>query len=136
MTITAQPRRSAGSTRAVDAARRGRLVLADTVVEKIAAQAASEVAGSSGRAGGLLGIGGHSDPTARPKVDVTLSADSADLAIEVGIAYPTSIRGATQRIREHVSRRVQDLTGVAVHRVDIDVTWLTLDDTNQQRGLA
>lgn len=108
--------------------RRGRLVLPERVIRKIASQAASEVATASGRSGGLLGIG--ADTSARPQVEVELSAVSADLSIKVGIAYPGSIRAATQQVREHVTRRVEELTGVDVRRVDIEVTFLTtgLDD--------
>lgn len=112
---------------------RGRLVLAEKVVEKIAGQAATEVGATSGRSSRVLGIGG--DPTARPHVDVNLSAESADLALSVGIAYPGSIRAATQQAREHVARRVEELTGVDVRRVDIDVTVLTTDLDNAPRVL-
>lgn len=105
--------------------RRGTTVIADKVFEKIAGQAASEVTASRGRSGGVLGIGSDADSNARPKVDVDLSADSADFDIAAGIAYPGSIRTAAQQIRDRVTRTVQDLTGVSVHRVDIDVTFLT-----------
>lgn len=108
--------------------RRGRLVLSDKVVEKIAGQAAAEVAASAGRSGGFLGLGSEADASARPKVEVTLSAESADLALAVGIAYPGSIRRATQEVRDHVTERVETLTGVDVRRVDIDVTFLALAD--------
>lgn len=102
---------------------RGRLVLAERVLEKIAAQAATEAGATSGRSGRLLGVG-EPDPDARPQVDVDLSAISADLALKVGIAYPASIRNTTRQVREHVTRRVEQLTGVEVRRVDIDVTLL------------
>ena len=106
---------------------RGRLTLAATVVEKTAAQAAVEVAASRGRSGGFLGIGGGYDATSRPSVDVDLTADYADLEIKVGIGYPGSLRKATEEIRDHVTRRVGELTGVRVRSVDIDVTFVTLE---------
>jgi len=104
--------------------RRGTTVIADKVFEKIAGQAASEVAGARGRSGGVLGIGSEADANARPKVGVDLSDDSVDFDIAAGIAYPGSIRAAAQQIRDRVSNTVRDLTGVPVHRVDIDVTFL------------
>lgn len=119
----------------IDARRRGRLVLAERVIEKIAGQAATEVASTAGRSGGFLGIGAADDATARPKVDVTLSAESADLALSVGIAYPGSIRRATQELREHVTERVEALTGVDVRRVDVDVTFLALTDGPARKAL-
>lgn len=120
---------------AVPARSRGRLVLAERVVEKIAGQAAVEVAAASGRSGGFLGLGSGADATARPKVDVTLSAESADLAIAVGIAYPGSVRRAAQQVRDHVTERVESLTGVDVRRVDIDVTFLTVHDGPAREAL-
>ncbi|MBA8795925.1 putative alkaline shock family protein YloU [Friedmanniella endophytica] len=111
-----------------DAARRGRLVLADGVVEKIAAQVVAEVGVSYGTSGGFLGIGAKADRSARPKVDVDLSTatNTADLAISVGIAYPASLRRATDQIRSVVAERVARLTGVQVRRVDIDVEFLAV----------
>jgi uncharacterized alkaline shock family protein YloU len=107
---------------------RGRLVLAERVIEKIAGQAATEVVATSGRSGGFLGLGSTSDAGARPKVDVSLSTESADLALAVGITYPGSLRRATQEVRDHVTERVETLTGVDVRRVDVDVTFLSVQD--------
>lgn len=114
--------------------RRGRLVLPERVIEKIAGQAASEIAVASGRSGGVLGIGADPDSDARPRVEVDLSSVSADLSIKVGIAYPGSIRAATQQLREHVTRRVEELAGVDVRRVDIDVTFLTTGLDDRRKG--
>lgn len=107
-------------------ARRGRLVIADSVVEKIAGRAAAEIGAVHGRSGGLLGIGSHDDRSARPDVDVDVRGRSADVSVKVGIAYPGSIRRTTTQLREHVVRRVQELTGVEVHRLDVDVTFLSV----------
>ncbi len=125
--------RPAGTTDGDGVRRRGATVIADKVFEKIAGQAASEVATARGRSGGVLGIGSDADADARPKVDVDLSADSVDLDVSVGIAYPGSIRSAAQQVRERVTERVQELTGVPVHRVDIDVTFLTVPGSLDHR---
>ena len=105
--------------------RRGTTVISEKVFEKIAGQAASEVSTSRGRSGGVLGIGSQSDSDALPKANVELSADSVDVDLAIGIAYPGSIRAAVQDVRNRVTSRVHELTGVPVHRVDIDVTFLT-----------
>ncbi|SEQ31743.1 Asp23/Gls24 family envelope stress response protein [Microlunatus flavus] len=115
----AAPRRSAPASR-------GRLVLGDKVVEKVAGQAASEVRGVLGREGGVLGVGAHADAGARPSVDVDLGRESADVALTVGLTYPGSVRRVTSELREHVAQRVEALTGVAVHRVDVDVRFLVV----------
>lgn len=143
MTIATTERRTAVSTTGPVAGqdrdelrRRGRLVLSEQVIEKVAGQATAEVATASGRSGGVLGIGSDADTNARAKVSVDLSADSADLDIAVGIAYPGSLRDAAQQIRDHVTSRVHELTGVTVRRVDIDIAFLTAtSDAGQRRVL-
>ncbi len=111
-------------TEPADRRHRGRLVLAKQVVEKIAGQVAGEVATAGGRTGGFLGLGARTDLSARPKVAVELAGRTATLAIEMAVAYPVSIRQATSRVRELVTRRVGDLTGVEITRVDITVIAL------------
>ena len=103
---------------------RGRLVLAKQVVEKIAGQVASEVSATGGRSGGFLGVGAHTDLSARPKVDVELAGRTATLALGIAVAYPVSIRQATDHVRAQVTQRVGQLTGVEVTRVDITVVAL------------
>ncbi len=141
MSTTARSRGDVASPpvrRTVEPAHRGRLVMSRHVVEKVASEAALEVVATSGRSRGLLGFGAKPDPNARPKVDADLSTHSTDLAIAIGISYPVSIRTATQQIRDHVTQRVEELTGVDVRRVDIDVTFLNAefgDDTHSPETL-
>lgn len=108
----------------VDPAHRGRVSLDDRVVEKIAGQAASEVATAGGRSGGFLGIGGEADLATRPEVSITTSGRTVVLSLRLGLAYPASIRESTEAVRRHVASRVEALTGLAVRRLDIDVAWL------------
>jgi uncharacterized alkaline shock family protein YloU len=114
---------------------RGRLVLSKQVVEKIAGQVASEIGTAGGRSGGFLGIGAHTDLSARPDVDVELAGRTATLAIAMAVAYPVSIRQATDRVRDQVTRRVQALTGVEVTRVDITVVALHAGTTTSNEEL-
>lgn len=118
-----------------DPRRRGQLQVAAKVVEKIASYAASEIAAAGGRSGGLFGLGGHADLTAKPEVDVTLLGTSAELAIAVAVGYPGSIRQATETVRQRVVDRVEHLTGLTVGRVDIDVTALPPATTRRSGGL-
>ena len=114
---------------------RGRLVLSKQVVEKIAGQVTSEIGAAGGRSGGFLGIGAHTDLSARPAVEVELAGRTATLAIDMAVAYPVSIRQATDRVRDQVTRRVQALTGVDVTRVDITVVALHAGDTTSNEEL-
>jgi uncharacterized alkaline shock family protein YloU len=103
---------------------RGRLVMDHKVVEKIASQAASEVATAGGSSGGVFGIGSHTDLSARPKVDVELSGRTASVDLAITVAYPTPIRQVSDQVRQHLIDRVGELTGVEVTRVDITVSAL------------
>jgi uncharacterized alkaline shock family protein YloU len=40
------------------------------------------------------------------------------------VTYPASVRRTTENAREHVIRRVEELTGLTVSRVDITITAL------------
>lgn len=126
VTSAGYPLRSAESdpTGRADRAARGSLVLARQVVEKIAGQAAAEIASAGGRSGGFLGFGTHTDLSARPKVDVSLFGRTATIEMAVAVAYPTSIRRSTERVRRQVVQRVKELAGVEVTRVDITLTAL------------
>lgn len=118
---------------------RGRTVIAQRVVEKIASQAAVEVSAAGGRSGGLLGLGGRVDLDARPSAAVQLSGRIATVAVTVGVSYPSPLRAVGDDIRRHVATRVDQLTGIEVHRVDVEIAWLvntTAEAATRARSLA
>lgn len=114
------------------AARRGRLVIGHRVVEKIARQAASEVAAAGGSSGGILGVGAHTDMSALPEVDVELSGQTASIDLDIAIAYPAPLRQATEQVRQHVMDRVAEMAGIQVTRVDLTITALHREPTRQE----
>lgn len=93
-------------------------------VERIVSQVASESEQTGGSSGGLLGLGQSSDLTARPSASVELVGQSADVSVDVTVAYPIPIRQVTNRLRERIRTRVHELTGIDVNRVDVTVTAL------------
>ena len=107
---------------------RGKLVLSKRVVEKIASQAALEIATAGGRSGGFLGFGSHADLSSRPTVSATLSGRTATIEVEVAIAYPNPIGPAAEQVRRQMMERVSSLAGVHVSRVDVTVTALARAD--------
>ena len=113
---------------------RGQTVLAAKVIEKIAAQVASDESSAGGSSGGFLGIGTRADLSARPKASVELSGNIATLSVEVGMLYPVPLRQATEELRRRIAARVTELTGVDVRQVDIRISWLTAG-TNGRRKL-
>jgi uncharacterized alkaline shock family protein YloU len=111
-----------------DPGSRGRLVLHEKVVKKIAAQAAGEASVTGGSSGGFLGIGSRPDFSARPRAEVELSGNIATLSVTVGLRYPVPLRQATEELRQRIMDRVTALTGLDVRQVDITVSWLTASE--------
>ena len=120
----------------VETGTRGHTVLAARVIEKIAAQVASDESSAGGSSGGFLGIGTRADLSARPKASVVITGNIATLSVEVGMLYPVPLRQATEELRRRIATRVTELTGVDVRQVDIRIAWLTTGiDTNGRRKL-
>ncbi|SDT07462.1 Asp23/Gls24 family envelope stress response protein [Microlunatus soli] len=111
------------------AAQRGRVVVANRVIEKIASQTAAEIAGTAGRGGGFLGIGAHADASARPKVTAEVAGRTATLRVELGVGFPAPIAALALRVQQELTRNVERLSGVTVTRVDVDVVALVVDGT-------
>ncbi|MGW4057606.1 Asp23/Gls24 family envelope stress response protein [Amycolatopsis sp. NPDC004747] len=108
-----------------DAGDRGALTIGDTAVERIATTAVTEVDGVGGSATRVLGVAvGSEDPDRSAKVTATVAGDTAALTVRLSISYPRSVLRTTDAVREHLIRRVHELTGLAVERVDITVTAL------------
>ncbi|GAA3001134.1 Asp23/Gls24 family envelope stress response protein [Actinokineospora diospyrosa] len=105
-----------------DPAGRGSLTIADGVVAKIAARAATEVHGVGGSAHRLLGV----EVGARRGVQVhaTVTGTAVALDVRLSIEYPMSVRRVVGDVREHLARRIRVLTGLAVSGVEVTVTAL------------
>ncbi len=106
---------------------RGRTTVTAQVVEKIAAQTAWEIAGTVGHRAGFLGLGGHADVSKRPKVSAELTGDVAVLQVELGVRFPAPIRRLVREVQQTLTRQVSRLAGVAVARIDVEVTWMSVD---------
>lgn len=113
----------------------GRLSVADSVVSKLAARAAVEVAGVGAAAPRLLGKaieGGGLDrvgvrssqlgalPAAKAQVDGRL----AFVSLTVSVGYPAPVREVAAQVRRQIRRRVGDMTGLEVVEVDVHVPAL------------
>lgn len=112
---------------------RGKTVLADKVIEKIAGQIARDESFAGGSSGGFLGFGTHADLAARPKVSVELSGAVATVSVEVGMAYPVPLRRASEDLRRRIRARVSELTGIEVRQVDIRISWLAAGTDGPRR---
>ncbi|MFE7775188.1 Asp23/Gls24 family envelope stress response protein [Streptomyces sp. NPDC057445] len=119
------------------AAQRGSTTISDRTVERIAARVLTEVEHIGGTAGRVLGIavpGEHAEDSAR--VTAKVSGDSvAALDVRLSVVYPQSVVHTTEDARARLVRRVADLTGLTVTRVDITVTALRAPDSLTRRVL-
>jgi uncharacterized alkaline shock family protein YloU len=120
----------------------GLISIADQVVTKIAACAATEHpdAGAAairmlGRAvpgAGRLGTRG-TDLDALPKTTVEVDGSKAFVSLEICVRWPASVREVTAQVRRHVRDRVTELTGLQVEEVHIVVSDLATDITPPPR---
>ncbi|MFJ1768477.1 Asp23/Gls24 family envelope stress response protein [Amycolatopsis sp. NPDC088138] len=116
------------------AGERGALTISDSAVERITARAVTEVAGIGGAATRVLGVAvGGETPDRGAKVTATVTAGTAALAVRLSIGYPQPVRETTEAARNHLTRRVGELTGLTVERVDITVTALHTDTAETRR---
>ncbi|BBG05280.1 MULTISPECIES: Asp23/Gls24 family envelope stress response protein [Pseudonocardia] len=113
-----------GADPAVD--QRGRVDVADQVVEKIAIAALAETDGVGGTSGTVDRMLGRDEAGGRPRVSATVSGRSVRLDARISVAYPSPVAATCDRARAHVVRQVESLTGLGVARVDIAVSALTL----------
>ena len=94
---------------------RGRLVVADRVVEKVASIAAGEVDGVVASGSGLGGLLKHR----YPRADATVAGDRARVHVEVAVSWPLPLAQVTAAVRQRVGLRLDELVGLAVDAVDV-----------------
>lgn len=99
------------------AAERGSLRIADRVVAKIAAQAAGEALSDA--------PGAELVPReAGPHATVSIRKDTARLRLSLELGYPCDLGSVCGAVRRHVTGRVEELTGMAVPEVAVEIERL------------
>ncbi|GGT39367.1 hypothetical protein GCM10010254_69200 [Streptomyces chromofuscus] len=98
----------------IPAGERGQTTVADRVVAKIAAQAASEAVGRLPR------------EAARPNATVVTHHDTARVRVHLELDYPSDIGSRCGEVRRHVVERVGALVGMEVPEVAVHVERLHL----------
>ncbi|KUL41251.1 Asp23/Gls24 family envelope stress response protein [Actinoplanes awajinensis] len=111
----------------------GHIVIADRVVEKIAAQAVLEIPDAGGAAPRVFG---HAIPGAghlgirrtglhqAPKAAADIDGGTVYLDLAISTRWPAPVAEVTTRVRDHVRARIHDLTGLTVAEIRITVTGL------------
>lgn len=103
----------------ISPAERGETRIADRVVAKVAAQAASEALRSSGTRGPLPD---GSRPF--PRATVTVRERTARVRVALELAYPSDIGAQCAAVRKQVALRVRELAGMEVPDVALGIERL------------
>jgi uncharacterized alkaline shock family protein YloU len=105
----------------------------DRIVEKMAAWAAVEIPDAGAAAPRVLGrsltgaaaVGARATSlTGLPKASADVDGSTVTLDLSISVRWAASVPGVTTAVREHVRRRVSELTGLSVAEVSISVTDL------------
>lgn len=113
----------------------GQIVVADRVVSQIASRAAREVPGVGSAARRLLGVplaapgldrlGQRTDDLqALPMVVAHVAGQLVFLTVTASVAYPRPLQDTAQLIRQRVSDRLRELTGLHAAQVDVHISAL------------
>lgn len=108
---------------------RGRTTIADGVVSRIASIAASEIEAVVDTRKGWTKL----VRKGLPHAEATVAGETSAIKVEVAATWPTPLRALTERVRAHVTERVDTLVGVTVSRVDVTVADVVHLDTPARR---
>jgi uncharacterized alkaline shock family protein YloU len=114
----------------------GTISISESVVAKLAAQAAMEIPDAGAAAPRLLGrslpgagsLGVRpTSLTALPKASAHVDGSIALIRLEISVRWPVSVPAVTAAVREHVRSRVAELTSLIVAEVTIEVSDLVTE---------
>ena len=109
--------------------RRGSLTIADRVVEKVASQAVIEVDLATGTprtvlGKTLLGRPPEPDPERPARADAHVDGRLVTVSVTLAVQWPAPVREVADEVRRHLTTRIEEITGLEVAQVDVDVTAL------------
>ncbi|WP_165355107.1 Asp23/Gls24 family envelope stress response protein [Nocardioides oleivorans] len=108
----------AGSDRTpVPVAERGRTVVADKVVERVASIATAEVEAVIDTRTGWTRL----VRKGLPHAEAVVAGGTSRITVAVAATWPTPLAQVAAQVRENVTRQVAHITGVTVARVDVTV---------------
>jgi uncharacterized alkaline shock family protein YloU len=107
-----------------DHGRRGRLVIRDAVVARIASLAANEVPGVATQSGALSRVMGRG----LPRVESTVAGGHVRARVDVAARWGHSLPELTAAVRDRVHERLASLTGLVVDGVDVHVAAVVTDE--------
>ena len=114
----------------------GTTTIGDAVVSQIAGMAVGEVEGV--RPGGsatrsMLGRARDSSEKTRG-VSVEIGKTGTAVDLKIGVEYGADLLELTDKVRERIVNRVENLVGLAVTEVNVTVTDIIFPDRDEQHG--
>lgn len=112
-----------------DPGQRGRTTIDDRVVAHIATHAAAEVDGVTRVGSGLDKVVGRQYPKAEGQVAGT----HARVSVEIAVAWPQPLSVVAGRVRDTVSARLHEMSGLEIDAVDVSVARVMLPQQQAPR---
>jgi uncharacterized alkaline shock family protein YloU len=126
MTAIAEPVRTTTAVGRPAPIAAGRTTVASRVLERIATQVLSELDRAGGAARRVLGVPlGRERVDRAPQVHARVDGHLATMRVSIVVAYPTPLRAVTRQLRDLMTTRVGQLTGLQLRQLDIDIAQLT-----------
>ena len=113
----------------------GNLKISEDVVASIATIATKEVEGVaelSNAPANLKGVFKTKKPIKKTSVEVDLNDGVAIIDIYLKIKYGAKVQPVSNEIQKKVKDSVQNMTGIAVSKVNIHIAGIAIDDKNKK----
>ncbi|RVW01089.1 DUF6286 domain-containing Asp23/Gls24 family envelope stress response protein [Rhodococcus xishaensis] len=110
---------------------RGRLILKDRAIARIATTAALEVPGVVLQRGGLIRITGRD----LPRADVSTGSHSVAINLYLGVQWPCDVAELTRRVHRKVGDQVENLTGMPLHQLGVFVAGTDAETTDDDAAV-
>jgi len=143
MTIPTSSAPTAIPTTATTATSRGKTVINNAVVAKVAGIAASEVSGVHALGGGAaraLGAIREALNTSDASQGISVEVGETQVAADITIVaeYPVALQDVAERVRSAVIRVIEDLVGMEVTEVNVNINdvHLPTDDKDEKTEKA
>lgn len=115
-----------GADELPEAGDRGRLTIAESVVERVAGYAVTRVQGASAAPRRVLGINvGDARADTEASVSAKVEGHLATVSATVAIAWPLPVRAVAEQLRHRIREDVRRMTDVEVAQVDLDIVSLS-----------
>lgn len=108
-----------------DSGQRGSLRIGDKVARRLAVQAALSTPGVERHAAGLDKITGRVLPTAQ----LDIASNRAAAQLKVAVTWPHPLAEVAHAVQRNVADALRTMAGLAVDRVDVEVSHISVTDT-------